>query len=113
MRHNVLRDTTAELLAETSKDVKIDPILTNLTEEKLRYKSGKIEDDARVDVSARNFWRFGDKIFLDIRIFNPIADTHMKKSLKEAYEANEQENERQYNDRILNVEHGFFYTTSV
>ena len=107
MRHNVLRDTTPELLAETSKYVKIEPILTELTGEKLRYKTGKIEDDARVDVSARNFWRFGDKIFLDIRIFNLIADTHMKKSLKKAYQANEQEKKRQYNDRILNVEHGF------
>ena len=112
MRHNVLRDTTADLLKETSKDVNIEPILTELTGEKLRYKSGKIEDDARVDVSARNFWRFGDKIFLDIRIFNPIADTHTKKSLKEAYEANEQEKKRQYNNRILNVKH-VFYTTNV
>ena len=108
MRHNALRDTTAELLAETSKDVKIEPILTELTGEKLRYKSGKDEDDARVDVSARNFWRYGDKIYVDIRIFNPIAETHMKKSLKEVYEANEQEKKRQYNDRIVNVEHGYF-----
>ena len=82
MRHNVLRDTTAELLAETSKDVKIEPILTQLTGEKLRYKSGKDEDDARVDVSARNFWRYGDKIFVDIKIFNSITETHMMKSLK-------------------------------
>ena len=32
----------------------------------------------------------------------------MKKSLKEAYVVNEQEKKRQYNDRILNVEHGYF-----
>ena len=108
MRHNILRDTTADLLTITSKDVQIEPILTKLTGEELRYKTGKVEDDARVDVSARNFWRFGDKVFLDIRIFNPIADTHLKKSLKEAHEANEQEKKRQYNDRIQNVEHGFF-----
>ena len=102
MRHNILRDTTADLLTITSKDVQIEPILTELTGEELRYKTGKVEDDARVDVSARNFWRFGDKVFLDIRIFNPIADTHLKKSLKEAHEANEQEKKRQYNDRIQN-----------
>ena len=59
--------------------------MTELPGEKLRYRTGNKEDDARVDVSARNFWRFGDKIFLDIRISNPIADTHTKKSLKEAY----------------------------
>ena len=67
-----------------------------------------MEDDARLDVSARNFWRFGDKIFLDIRIFDPIADTYLKKSLKEAYEMNEKEKKGRYNDRIVNVEHGYF-----
>ena len=34
----------------------------------------------------------------------------MKKSLKEAYVVNEQEKNGQYNDRILNVEHGYFTT---
>ena len=32
----------------------------------------------------------------------------MKKSLKEAYEMNEKEKKRRCNDRIVNVEHGFF-----
>ena len=82
--------------------------MTELTGKKLRYRTGNKEDDARVDVSARNFWRFGNKIFLGIGIFNPIVDTHMKKLLKEAYVVNEQEKKRQYHDRILNVEHGYF-----
>ena len=61
---NILRDTTADLLTLTSKDVQIEPILTKLTGEELRYKTGKVEDDARVDVSARNFWRFFNWCFL-------------------------------------------------
>ena len=84
--------------------------MTEITGKKLRYRKGNKEDDARVDVSARSFWRFGNKIFLGIGIFNPIVDTHMKKSLKEAYVVNEQEKNGQYNDRILNVEHGYFTT---
>lgn len=83
-----MRDTTAELLTETLKYLKIEPSLIELTGEKLKYKTGNMEDNARLDVQGRNFWRVGDKIFFDIRIFNPLADTYMKKSFKEAYVMN-------------------------
>ena len=39
MRHNIIRDTTAELLNEVCKDVRTEPKLMELTGERFKYKT--------------------------------------------------------------------------
>lgn len=107
IRHNEIRDTTAELLSEVCKDVEIEPKLTPVTGEVLP-PTAIITDDARADVSARGFWVRGSKAFLDVRIFNPIAKRYSAQSLSAAHRRNEKEKKRQYNDRIQHIEHGSF-----
>ena len=85
IRHNELRDTTADLLSEICKDVTLEPKLTNLAVEKFAKRSANTQDDARVDVSARGFWARGSKAFMDIRVFNPLAKTSSSQSLSAAY----------------------------
>ena len=46
--------------------------------------------------------------FLDVRVFNPSAKRYAKMELTKAYESNEKEKKRLYNERILQVEHGSF-----
>ena len=54
IRHDEVRDFTADLLSETCNDVAIEPLLTPLTGETFRYKTAaNKEDHARLDVSAR------------------------------------------------------------
>ena len=52
IRHNEVRDFTADLLSETYNDVAIEPQLTSLTGEKFQYKTANKDDGARLDVSA-------------------------------------------------------------
>ena len=108
MRHNTIRDTTAELLAEVTKDVQLEPLLSELTGETLRYKTSNTQDEGRLDISSRNCWRFGDKAFFDMRIFNPIAKNYLNMPLKNAYINNEKEKKRQHNEKVINIEHGTF-----
>ena len=57
LRHNQIRDLTANLLVEAGcKDVLIEPHLIPLSGETLRYDSAIRTDDARLDISARSIW---------------------------------------------------------
>ena len=57
MRHNEVRDFTSEMLSEVCKDVSIEPSLVPLTGETFERVTTVKYDEARVDVSARGFWR--------------------------------------------------------
>ena len=50
LRHNDLRDFTAETLSEVCTDVCIEPSLQPLSGETLDYATANVEDGARVDV---------------------------------------------------------------
>ena len=108
MRHNNVRDVTADLLNVACNDVKVEPELTTLTGEQFKLKTTNTSDDARVDVSARGFWTRGKKVYVDVKIFNPLAKTYSTSTLQAAHRSNEQSKKRNYNQRIINVEHGTF-----
>ena len=108
IRHNEVRDVTSELLSIVCKDVETEPTLQPLTGERFKKKSANTEDEARLDVSARGFWRQGNKAYVDVRIFNPLSKTSLSKPLKSSYKSNENEKKRVYNERVLQIEHGTF-----
>ena len=108
IRHNEVRDFTAEILSEICKDVAVEPLLTPLTGEKFTLKSANTDDHARLDVSARGVWIKGNRAFFDVRVFNPLAQTYNNQTLKAAHKTNENGKKREYGERILNVEHGSF-----
>ena len=86
----------------------IEPTLQQLTGESLHEKTANVTDEARVDIAARGFWISGQRAFFDIRVLNPMAQRHGSQELTKAYNINEREKERQYNERILEVEHCLF-----
>ena len=55
LRHNELRDLTADLLREVCHDMTVEPELQPVTGESLPRAANK-DDHARVDVCARGFW---------------------------------------------------------
>ena len=61
------------------KDVVIEPPLLPLTGETLPPGSS-LSDGARLDVSHRNLWSPLDKVFIDVRVFNPQAESNWKKT---------------------------------
>ena len=108
IRHNEIRDFTAEVLREVSQNVEVEPLLTPLTGEHLRYRTANTDDQARLDVSARGVWARGSKAFFDVRVFNPLAPSYRNQTLSAAHKSNENEKKRKYRQRIQNVEHGSF-----
>ena len=107
-RHNELRDLTASLLDEICTGVGIEPTLQPLSNEQMRLKSANIDDGARLDVIAEDFWGTRQRAFFDVRVFNPFAPSLRNTSIVTLYRQKEQEKRRSYDERIREVEHGSF-----
>ena len=106
--HNEIRDVTALLLREVTQSVETEPVLQPLTGEVLRGRSANTEDDARTDVKCRGFWNAHQDVFLDVRVFNPLASCNRSKPIKFIYQQHEREKRRVYEQRVREVEHGTF-----
>jgi len=109
VRHNEIRDITADLLTEVCHGVGTEPHLQPITEEQLSYRSANREEGARLDIVAENFWgRDRQRSFFDVRVFNPHAQTYQNTSLAQCFRRNELEKRRAYDERIRQIEHGSF-----
>ena len=95
-------------MTEVCNDVKVEPVLNELTGEQFRETTANIKPEARLNVSARDFWVTHQKAFFDIRVFNPTARSYDDLDIKKCYEINEREKKKQYNERVLKVEQGTF-----
>ena len=109
IRHNEVCDITASLLSEVCHGVTIEPHLQPLTGEVMSHSSAIIDDGARLDVAMYGFWggRF-EKAFVDVRVFNPCAQSNRWSPLASVYRRHEQEKRRHYEQRVREVEHATF-----
>ena len=108
IRHNEIRNLTGNLLSEVCHDVGLEPILQPLNGEILSHATSNTEDMARADICARGFWGTGQRAFLDVKVFNPYAQSNKKFSLSSCYKHHERAKKRSYEQRINQVEHGSF-----
>ena len=108
LRHNELRDITADLLTEICPDVQVEPALQALSGERFSYQSAITDDNARADIAVSSFWLSRQRSFLDVRVFNPFSHTYNNSSIKACHRRNEKDKRRQYGERICNVEHASF-----
>ena len=109
IRHNEIRDITADLLSEICHSVGTEPNLQPVTEEQLTHRTANSEDGARLDIVAENFWgRDRQCAFFDVRVFNPFAQSYRNTSLSQCYRRNEMEKKRAYDERVREIEHGSF-----
>ena len=67
-----------------------------------------LTDDARLDVRARGFWREGQNAFFDVRITNANSTSQQNSTIKSVLRKHETEKKRNYNRRVMEVEHGTF-----
>ena len=109
VRHNEVRDITATLLTEVCHGVTTEPHLQPLSGESLSHRSANTQDGARLDVAMYGFWggRF-EKAFIDVRIFNPSAQSNRHGPLSSIYRKHEQEKRREYDQRVREIEHATF-----
>ena len=108
IRHNELRDLTAELLKHVCYDVQTEPLLEPLTGETFELRSTITAPEARLDVSARGLWEGHQKAFVDVRVVNPLAMRYQDQDPTRILESNAKEKKRQYCRRVLEIENGTF-----
>ena len=109
MRHNELRDITAQCLTEVYHGVGTEPCLQPLSDEPLHHSTANREDGACLDIVADGFWGGSRQCaFFDVRVFNPFAQSHSKSTLAQCYRKNEQEKKTAYDERVREVERGSF-----
>ena len=86
IRHNELRDITADILSKVCHGVGKEPSLQPLENQQLTYRTANCEDGARLDTVAENFWgRERQRAFFDVRVFNPFAQSHVNTTLDQCY----------------------------
>ena len=107
LRHNEIRDITTELLEQVCIDVRKEPLLNELNNEDLP-RQANVSREARLDISALNFWTAGQRAFFDVRVFNPFARRYSNTKIENCLLSNEREKKRQYCERILQAENGTF-----
>ena len=77
IRHNEIRDLTADLLTQVCSDVCIEPELQPLSGEIFSNATSNTQDGARLDIAANGFWGgHFERTFFDVRVFNPHAPSH-------------------------------------
>ena len=108
VRHNDLRDTTAELLSNVCTNVAIEPPLQSLSGEELTPRSANCQDDARADIHARGFWGRRQSAFFDVRVFHPNAQSYRNVSIPSVYRRHKMQKKREYGDRVREVEFASF-----
>ena len=109
IRHDRIRDMTAQLLSEVCPNVEVEPPLQPLTGETFRHRTANVEDNARLDVKAQGFWGSNRQCaYFDVRVFNPHAPTNCNQTIAASYRRHENEKRREYEKRVVEVEHGSF-----
>ena len=97
-RHDQMRNLEAALLSEVCNDVSIEPPLQPVTG----------EDESRLDVKARGFYRHGQSAFFDIRVAHLNAASYKLLPTHKILSRHENEKKREYNRRVIEIEQAVF-----
>ena len=108
IRHNEVRDLTANTLSEVCHNVIKEPLLQPVQGEILHliHNSANREEHARLDISARGFWNRSQLAFFDIRVFYPNAPSNQSTTTSAVYKKHENEKKRKCGQRVHEIERG-------
>ena len=108
VRHNEVRDLTAELLTEVCHSVAVEPTLLPLSGEAFTGLSTNTSENARADVRAAGFWTRGEDSYFDVKVFHADAPSYKSKLPTSLFELHERRKRLEYEERIVNVDRGSF-----
>ena len=103
--HNNIRDFEANLLRIAHNGVEVEPELQQMDNEQF---NGLKEDNARPNIRAKGVWRNAQNVYFDVRVTNVNSDSQKNMLVEKILSKHEQDKKRNYNRRIMNVEHGTF-----
>ena len=81
LKHNEIRDLTANLLTEVFHNVATEPPLLPHTGESFSHRSTNVSMEARLDIKARGFLNLAQDAFFDVRVFHPNVPFYRSKGL--------------------------------
>ena len=97
LRHNEIRDLTANLLTEVCNDVKVETELQDITTETMTGYTANTTDGARLDIATNGVWGGRqERVFMNVRVFNPLAPSNKQMSLNKCFLKHEKEKKRAY-----------------
>ena len=105
MRQNNLRDFEADMLSKIVNHVETESELQPVTGEIIE---GLSRNASRPDIRARGVWRAGQNLFFIVRVTNTHSPSHIHLTTESVQKKREQEKKRNYNIRIMNIEHDSF-----
>ena len=108
IRHNEIRDLTADWLDKVCYDVAVEPPLQQLTGETIVPATANRQDEARADIHARGFWGQQQGAFFDVRVFHPNAPSYRNSAIPAIYRCDEQEKKRECGNHLQEVEKASF-----
>ena len=82
-RHDNIKDFLTILLNKVCVDVQSEPQLIPVTKEHMKLKTANTNDESRLDIKARGFWRRGETAFFDIRVthVNSRTNKHLETNI--------------------------------
>ena len=93
-------------LSKIVNDVEAEPELQPVRGETIDGLSGNA---SRFDIRARDVWKAGQSVFfLDVVVINTQFPSQIYHTTKTSLKVHEQEKRRNYNRRIMNIEHSAF-----
>ena len=97
LHHNEIRDLTAKLLTDVCNDVQIESDLQEITTKTMTKRTANTAEGARLDIAASGFLGGRrERMFIDIRVFNPFAPSNRQMSLDKCFLMHEKEKKRAY-----------------
>ena len=88
---------------------------SDVSGETLVPQTANTSEEARLDISARGVWAYGQREFLGVRVFNLFAWGYCGLTLSQikyihaqTYKTIETEKKRFYNDRFMQIENATF-----
>ena len=108
VQHDSLKNFTGALIEKVCHAVEIEPHLEPVPENMIFNRTTNRGDDARADIRARSFWRPGQNSFFDICVTNTESNSYNKRAVLFILRSKENSKKNQYNQRIMNVDHGTF-----
>ena len=108
MRHDAIRDCTANLLRDAGcKDVRTEPELLPVNPQKFKPRTNT-KDGARLDVSARGVWSTFERSFYDVRVTHPNCLSNVGKPVAAIYTEHQNSKKLEYEERVIESEKGSF-----
>ena len=108
LRHNELRDFTAEFLSEVCAVVCTEPLLQSLSGETLTYATANVEDGLLGYFCSWVLGQSAPKAFFDVKVFNPNASSYRGSQVSSLYRRFEKDKRQRYVQRICEVEMASF-----